>query len=42
MYYASCDLIISVIDIDAVAGWTVGAKLELAIIHHLTAFYSAM
>jgi len=30
MYCASCDLIISVIDIDAVAGWTVGTELELA------------
>jgi len=30
MYCASCDLIISVTYIDAVAGWTVRTALELA------------
>jgi len=30
MYCASFDLIISVTDIDAVAGWAVGTELELA------------
>jgi len=30
MYCASCDLIISVTYIDAVAGWTVRTELELA------------